>query len=52
MRSSRFLVTVNWRAAGQRTAGTGVPASITGDTGYFWFFQSSNVELVIKVLDA
>ena len=22
-----------------------------GDTGYFWFFDSANVELVIKVLD-
>ena len=25
---------------------------MTSDTGYFWFFQSSNVELVVKVLDA
>ena len=24
---------------------------ITGDTGYFWFFSSNNVELVIKALD-
>jgi hypothetical protein len=24
---------------------------LTGDTGYFWFFDSSNVEIVIKVLD-
>jgi hypothetical protein len=24
---------------------------MTNDTGYFWFFGSSNVELVIKVLD-
>jgi hypothetical protein len=25
---------------------------LTGDTGYFWFFRDSNVELVVKVLDA
>src|SRR5690349_11949445 len=24
---------------------------LTGDTGYFWFFGSSNVEAVVKVLD-
>jgi len=24
---------------------------LTGDTGYFWFFSSNNVELVIKVVD-
>ena len=24
---------------------------ITPDTGFFWFFSSSNVEMVIKVLD-
>ena len=25
--------------------------AVTDDTGYFWFFNSTNVELVIKVLD-
>jgi hypothetical protein len=25
--------------------------TLTGDTGYFWFFSSSNVEMLIKVLD-
>jgi hypothetical protein len=25
--------------------------AITSDTGYFWFFSSTNVELAIKVLD-
>jgi hypothetical protein len=24
---------------------------MTTDTGYFWFFNSANVELVVKVLD-
>ena len=26
--------------------------SLTADTGYFWFFSDSNVEMVLKVLDA
>ena len=25
---------------------------LTNDTGYFWFFDSDNVEIVIKVLNA
>ena len=32
-----------------RAAGTAV--ALTGDTGYFWFFSSNNIELVIKVVD-
>jgi hypothetical protein len=30
-------------------AATAVP--LTNDTGYFWFFSSNNVELVVKVVD-
>jgi len=29
-----------------------LPALSTQDTGFFWFFQESNVELAIKILDA
>ena len=25
--------------------------SLTEDTGYFWFFEASSVEVVVKVLD-
>ena len=25
--------------------------SLTGDTGYFWFFSDANIELILKVLD-
>ncbi len=48
----RFRVSVNWKnqyAGG--TTGTGTAVALTGDTGYFWFFDAANVELVIKVLD-
>jgi PKD repeat protein len=47
----RFQVDVTWTTKqGQTGTGQGVP--LTTDTGYFWFFDSSNVEMVIKVLDA
>jgi hypothetical protein len=47
----RFRVSVSWEtAAGATGAGHGV--ALTADAGYFWFFNPSNVELVVKVLDA
>src|SRR5207253_6196758 len=32
--------------------GVGTAVPLTADTGYFWFFGASNVELIVKVLDA
>ena len=46
----RFRVNVDWNTA-QGTEGQGQAVSLTSDTGYFWFFDSTNIELVIKVLD-
>jgi photosystem II stability/assembly factor-like uncharacterized protein len=48
----RFRLEVFWRAANLGTSGIGQAVPLTADTGYFWFFQPTNVELVIKVLDA
>ncbi|HVS00551.1 MAG TPA: hypothetical protein VMW27_28270 [Thermoanaerobaculia bacterium] len=46
----RFHVTVNWQDfTGHR--GIGHPVALTADTGTFWFFGESNVELILKVLD-
>ena len=42
---------VAWEVPGQGKSGDGVAVPLTGDTGYFWFFDDSNVELVVKVLD-
>lgn len=47
--NGRFKVEVEWVAAGETGAGQAVPLS--GDTGFFWFFSSDNLELVVKVLD-
>ncbi len=35
----------------QRASGAGQVVNLTADTGAFWFFSSSNVEVVIKVLN-
>jgi hypothetical protein len=47
----RFAVTTTWRTNDGRT-GNGQAVRLTSDTGYFTFFSASNVEAVVKVLDA
>ena len=51
LNAARFQVRVAWRVPSQGTSGIGRAVSLTSDTGYFWFFSSNNVELVIKVVD-
>src|SRR5262249_51422199 len=48
----RFAVTVSWDATAQigRT-GVGHALPFHDPTGLFWFFDPSNVELVVKLLD-
>jgi V8-like Glu-specific endopeptidase len=48
--NNRFAVSATFRT--NDSSGTGQAVRLTSDTGYFWFFGSSNVEVVIKVLDA
>jgi hypothetical protein len=51
LNGGRFRVTVAWTTnSGGSGAGQGV--SLTSDSGYFWFFNSANIEIVVKVLDA
>jgi hypothetical protein len=47
----RFSISVTWRD--QRSGEVGVGTAIPGAdrSGYFWFFNRDNVELVVKVLD-
>lgn len=50
LNNQRFKVDVRWTDF-QGNTGSGQAISLTGDTGYFWFFSASNVELVVKVVD-
>jgi len=50
LNGSRFKVTATFDA-GNGNAGNAHVVSLTGDTGYLWFFSSANVEAVIKVLN-
>ena len=46
----RFRVEAEWRDF-QGNIGQGEALPLTGDTGAFWFFSASNLEVVIKVVD-
>jgi V8-like Glu-specific endopeptidase len=51
LNGGRFKVTAHWtKTTGEQGEGTGV--TLTADSAYFWFFDPSNVELVVKVLNA
>jgi len=51
LQGGRFAVEAHWRDFQNKTGvGTAVPLN-GGDTGYFWFFSQTNVEVVLKVLD-
>jgi hypothetical protein len=46
----RFVVSADWKTgAGQ--SGQGVGVKLTDESGYFWFFDDANVELIVKVLN-
>lgn len=49
--SSRFRLRVSWSSPYDGSSGVGTAVPLTSDTGYFWFFNDSNVELIVKVLD-
>jgi len=49
--ANRFRATVSWQNQYAGTTGVGTAVGLTTDTGYFWFFDSANVELVAKILD-
>ncbi len=51
LNGGRFKAQASWRVPSQGTSGVGTGVTLTGDTGYFWFFSSNNVELVLKVVD-
>ena len=52
LNGGRFQVTTAWSVPSQGTGGQGTAVPLTPNTGYFWFHDSTNVEAVVKVLDA
>ena len=50
LNQGRFEVKIDYRTAAGAT-GDGQAVGLTSDSGYFWFFDDANVELVIKVID-
>ncbi|HTG31551.1 MAG TPA: hypothetical protein VLB76_01370 [Thermoanaerobaculia bacterium] len=48
LNGNRFEVKASWATVANSGAGQARP--LTADTGYFWFFDPANVEMVIKVL--
>ena len=50
LNAHRFSVSVSWRNLSQ-AAGSGQALPITDNTGAFWFFDPTNLDLVVKVLD-
>jgi hypothetical protein len=52
LQGNRFRVEVAWKDfEGHTGNGHAVPLQGGGDSGLFWFFQQSNIELTAKVLD-
>jgi len=49
LNGGRFKVTANWTRPSSET-GQGTAVALTQDTGYFWFFRDTNVEMIVKVL--
>ena len=50
LNGGRFEVRVGWQDF-QGGAGPGHAAPLTADTGAFWFFRETNLELAVKALD-
>lgn len=50
LNADRYKVEADWRTT--TSSGVGHAVELTADTGYFWFFNDDNVEVVVKVLEA
>lgn len=50
LQNNRFSVTVNWQTG--TSSGVGQVGSGTAESGVFWFFNNTNWEVLVKVLNA
>ncbi|MBV9496576.1 MAG: hypothetical protein JOZ54_20190 [Acidobacteria bacterium] len=51
LNNARFQVRAKWTTP-NGVSGNGEAVSLTGESGYFWFFTPDNVEVVVKALNA
>ena len=51
LNAGRFQVTAAYRTSDGRS-GNGTGVGLTSDSGYFWFFNPANIEVIVKVLNA
>jgi hypothetical protein len=51
LQAQRFEVTATYKAS-DGSAGSAQTVPLTTDSGYLWFFAASNIEAIVKVLDA
>lgn len=50
LNNGRFRVRATWQTG--QGSGPAKGVQLTADSGYFWFFAATNVEVIVKVLDA
>lgn len=48
--NDRFAVSVAWKTSSQ--TGNGTAIEYTPDSGLFWFFGSTNIEMILKIINA
>jgi hypothetical protein len=51
LNDGRFSVTAFYQQTPEGPSFDGTAVPLTDDSGYFWFFNSSNVEVTVKVLN-
>lgn len=49
LNNTRFRAELSWQTP--NGSGQAQPVTLTSDSGYFWFFEPTNVEILVKVLD-
>ena len=52
LNNGRFEVDVDWRAGANAGPATAIPLELAPDSGLFYFFSQSNIEMLVKVLNA
>jgi len=50
LNGGRFSVSAHWTRP-DSSSGDGTGVSLTDDSGYFWFFDATNIETTVKVLN-